>query len=71
MKLIYIGDFERLKDYEDKYNLLVGQTFNIFNGGRSRRKALLMLDKEELVRIIYDYNNTLIKAYKKLEKSDK
>ena len=71
MKIISSKEYKRLKDYEDKYNLLVGQTFTIFNGGRSRRKALLMLDKEELVRIIYDYNNTLIKAYKKLEKSDK
>ena len=71
MKIISSKEYKRLKDYEDKYNLLVGQTFTIFNGGRSRRKSLLMLDKEELVRIIFDYNNTLIKAYKKLEKSDK
>ena len=68
MKIISSKEYKRLKEYEDKYNLLIGQTFTIFNGGRSRRKDLLMLDKEELVRIIYDYNNELIKISKNIEK---
>lgn len=71
MKIISSKEYKKLKTYEDKYNLLIGQTFTIYNGGRSRRKSLLMLDKEELVRIIFDYNNELIKLSKKLEKSDK
>ena len=71
MKIISSKEYKKLKTYEDKYNLLIGQTFTIYNGGRSRRKSLLMLDKEELVRIIFDYNNELIKLSKKLKKSDK
>ena len=71
MKIISSKEYKKLKTYEDKYNLLIGQTFTIYSGGRSRRKSLLMLDKEELVRIIFDYNNELIKLSKKLEKSDK
>lgn len=71
MKIISSKEYKKLKEYEDKYNLLTGQTFTILNGGRSRRKSLLMLDKEELVRIIFDYNNELIKLIKKLERSDK
>lgn len=68
MKVISSKEYKKLKEYEDKYNLLIGQTFTIFNGGRSKRKTLLMLDKEELVRIIFAYNSELIKLSKKLEK---
>lgn len=71
MKIISSKKYKRLKEYENKYELLVGQTFTLFNGGRSKRKSLLMLDKEELVRIIFDYNNKLIRISKRLEKSDK
>lgn len=71
MKIISSKEYKRLKEYENKYELLVGQTFTLFNGGRSKRKSLLMLDKEELVRIIFDYNNKLIRISKRLEKSDK
>lgn len=71
MKIISSKEYKRLKEYENKYELLVGQTFTLFNGGRSKRKSLLMLDKEELVRIIFGYNNKLIRISKRLEKSDK
>ena len=68
MKIISSKEYKRLKEYEEKYDLLAGQSFTIFNGGRSKRKSLLMLDKEELVRIIFDYNNALKQMNKKIKK---
>ena len=68
MKIISSKEYKKLKEYEKKYDLIVGQTFTLFTGGRSRRKAFLMLEKEELVRIIYDLNNQLCELIKEREK---
>lgn len=39
MKIISSKEYKKLKEYEKKYDLIVGQTFTLFTGGRSRRKA--------------------------------
>lgn len=67
MKIISSKEYKKLKEYEKKYDLIVGQTFTLFTGGRSRRKAFLMLEKEELVRIIFDLNNQLCELIKERE----
>ena len=41
MKIISTKEYNRLKDIEDKYNDLIGQTVTICNGGRSRYATLL------------------------------
>ena len=63
-------EYNRLKDIEDKYNHLIGQTFTICNGGRSKRASLLQMNKEELVRIIFDLNNYAVQLQRKLKDSD-
>ena len=68
LKIIKKKEYQRLIDIENKYRLLTGQTFTICTGGRSRRSALLQMDKEELVRIIFDLNNMCIKQAKELIK---
>ena len=70
MKIISTKEYQRLKDIEDKYNHLIGQTFTICNGGRSRRASLLQMNKEELVRIIFDINNFATQLQRKLKDSD-
>lgn len=69
MKIISSKEYKKLKEYEKKYDLIVGQTFTLFTGGRSRRKAFLMLEKEELVRIIFDLNNQLCELIKERGKN--
>lgn len=71
LKIIKKKEYQRLMDIENKYRLLVGETFTICTGGRSRRSALLLLDKEELVRIIFDLNNKCIEQSKELIKNVK
>lgn len=70
MKIISKKEYQRLKDIERKYEELSGETFTICNGGRSRRASLLRMNKEELVRIIFDLNNYVIQLQKKLKVSD-
>ena len=70
MKIISTKEYQRLKDIEDKYNFLIGQTFTICNGGRSRRANLLNLSKEELVHKYFVLNNMAIQLQKKLKDSD-
>ena len=68
LKIIKKKEYQRLIDIENKYRLLTGQTFTLWTGGRSRRSALLQMDKEELVRIIFDLNNKCIKQTKEIIK---
>lgn len=71
IKVIKKEEYERLLDIENKYRELLGETFTICNGGRSKRAILLQMNKEELVRIIFDLNNTCIKQSKELLKNVK
>lgn len=68
LKIIKKKEYQRLIDIENKYRHLIGDTFTICNGGRSKRSTLLQMDKEELVRIIFDLNNMCIKQSKELVK---
>lgn len=68
LKIISNKEYQRLKDIEDKYNLLEGKSWVYTIGGRSLRARLLRLPKEELVRIIYLQNNDIKKANKLLNK---
>lgn len=66
MKIISKKKYQRLKDIERKYEELSGQCFTLCTGSRSRRGALLQMNKEELVRIIFDLNDRCIKQAKEL-----
>ena len=66
MKIIKNKEYKRLIDIENKYRELIGETFTIYTGGRSKRAGLLRMNKEELVRIIFDLNNLCIKQDKAL-----
>lgn len=68
LKIISSKEYQRLKDIEDKYNLLEGKSWVYSIGGRSQRANLLRLPKEQLVRIIYLQNNDIKKANKLLNK---
>lgn len=70
MKIISTKEYQRLKDIEDKYNHLIGQTFTICNGGRSRYATLLNMPKEEIVRRYFELNNIAIQLQRKLKDSD-
>lgn len=65
MKLLRNKEYQRLIDIECKYRELIGQTITLCTGSRSRRSALLTMNKEELVRIIFDINNYAIQLQKK------
>ena len=67
MKILSNKEYNKLKDIENKYRELIGERFTICNGGRSRRSALLQMNKEELVRIIFDLNNLCNKQFKELK----
>lgn len=71
VKILSKKRYEELIDIEDKYNHLIGQTFTIFTGERSRYKGLLSLSKEELVRIIFETNDYIKKEQKKQRKKEK
>lgn len=70
MKILSKKEYKRLKDIENKYYHLTGQMFTIYIGGRSRRARLMLMSKEELVRIIFNMNSELRKKVKG-EKNDK
>ena len=70
MKILSKKEYLRLTDIEKKYRELIGETFTLCTGSRSRRGAFLQMNKEELVRIIFDINNYAIKLQKKLKDSD-
>ena len=70
MKIISTKEHQRLKDIEEKYNYLIGQTITLYTGCRSRYSALLSMSKEELVKRYMDLNNYAIQLQKKLKDSD-
>lgn len=58
MKILSNKRYKQLLDYENKYRLLTGQTVTFCSGERSRYKALLSMEKEEIVYRYFDlYNN--------------
>lgn len=71
LKIISNKKYQELKDIENKYNLLIGQTITIWTGGRSRYKALLSLEKEELVHRLLDLNNICMQMHKEMLKNAK
>lgn len=64
MKIISNKRYKELLDYESKYRLLTGQTITFCTGARSRYKALLSMEKEEIVRRYFDLYNAYIKLSK-------
>lgn len=60
MKLISNKRYEELLDYESKYRLLTGQTVTFCTGERSKYKALLSMEKEEIVYRYFDLYNTYV-----------
>lgn len=71
IKIIDKKRYEELIDIEDKYNHLIGQTFTIFTGERSRYKGLLSLSKEELVRMFFEACDYINKEKKKQKRKEK
>ena len=57
MKIISNKRYEELLDYENKYRLLTGQTVTFCAGEISKYKALLSMEKEEIVRRYFDLHN--------------
>ena len=66
LKIIKKKEYERLIDMENKYRELLGERITIYTGMRSRTSALLQMNKEELVRIIFDLNTICNKQSKEL-----
>ena len=54
MKVLSNKRYKELLEIEEKYKYLNGEMFTFAVGGRSRRARLLQLNKEELVKIIFD-----------------
>ena len=54
MKLLSTKRYKELLDMEEKYKYLDDKMITFVVGGRSRRARLLQLQKEELVRIIFE-----------------
>lgn len=65
MKILSNKRYKKLLDYESKYRLLTGQTVTFCTGGRSKYKALLSMEKEEIVRRYFDLHNAYIQLSKK------
>lgn len=68
MKILKNKRCEELLDYERKYKELIGTSFTIWNGSRSRYGALLNMNKEEIVHRYFELNNAyieLVREYKK------
>lgn len=57
MKILSSNEYKKLKSIEEKYDFIVGNTITISGLGRRKMNKLLLLEKEELVRIIIDLNN--------------
>lgn len=68
MKILSSKEYKRLKDIEEKYRLLTGQTITLCTGARSRYSALLSMEKEEIVRRYFDLNKYAIELQKKIIK---
>lgn len=71
MKIISNKRYKELLDYESKYRLLTGQTVTFCTGARSRYKALLSMEKEEIVRRYFDLHNAYVRLAKEIRGDDK
>jgi hypothetical protein len=71
MKILSNKKYKELLDYESKYRLLTGQTITFCTGERSKYKALLSMEKEEIVRRYFDLYNAYIQLSKKIIGDDK
>lgn len=60
MKILSNKRYKELLDYENKYRLLTGQTITFCTGERSRYKALLSMEKEEIVHRYFDLYNSYV-----------
>lgn len=65
MKIISNKRYKKLLDYESKYRLLTGQTITFCTGERSKYKALLSMEKEEIVYRYFNLYNAYIQLSKK------
>ena len=63
-------EYNRLKDIEEKYNYLIGQSFTICNGGRSRYATLQNMSKEEIIHRYFELNNYAVQLQRKLKDGD-
>lgn len=71
MKILSNKRYKELLDYENKYRLLTGQIVTFCTGKRSRYKALLTMEKEEIVYRYFDLYNAYIRLSKKIIGDDK
>lgn len=71
MKILSNKRYKELLDYENKYRLLTGQIVTFCTGERSRYKALLSMEKEEIVYRYFDLYNAYIRLSKKIIGDDK
>lgn len=60
MKIISNKRYNKLLEYESKYRLLTGQTITICTGERSKYKALLSMEKEEIVHRYFNLYNAYV-----------
>ena len=65
MKIISNKRYEELLDYEKKYRLLTGQTVTFWTGERSKYKALLSMEKEDIVHRYFDLYIAYVQLSKK------
>lgn len=65
MKIISNKRYKELLEYESKYRLLTGQTFTFCTGERSRYKALLSMEKEEIVHRYFNLYSAYVQLSKK------
>lgn len=68
MKILSNKRYKELLDYESKYRLLTGQTVTFCTGERSKYKALLSMEKEEIVHKYFDLYSAYIQLSKKVLK---
>ena len=68
MKIISNKRYKELLEYESKYRLLTGQTVTFCTGERSKYKALLSMEKEEIVRRYFDLYNAYVQLSKNRRK---
>lgn len=60
MKIISNKRYNKLLEYESKYRLLTGQTITFCTGERSKYKALLSMEKEEIVHRYFNLYNAYV-----------
>lgn len=66
MKILSNKRYKELLDYENKYRLLTGQTITFYTGERSKYKALLSMEKEEIVHRYFDLYNAYTRLSRKI-----